>query len=100
MAKSEDDIIEYIKNYIDGYGGDYPSWYVGIAKNPREKLIREHRVDIDNDLWIFSTAENRHAARRIERHFADVLRTDGGMGGGADTDCCVYVYRKGSHTNP
>ncbi|UCD05575.1 MAG: hypothetical protein JSV98_10780 [candidate division WOR-3 bacterium] len=100
MAKNEDAIIEYIRNFVDGHGGDYPSWYVGLAENPRERLITEHKVDILNDLWIFSTAENAHAARRIERHFAEVLKTDGGMGGGADTDCCVYVYRKNIHTHP
>ncbi len=100
MAKNEDAIIEYIRNFVDGNGGDYSSWYVGIAENPRERLITEHKVDILNDLWIFSTAESAHAARRIKRHFAEVLNTDGGTGGGADTDCCVYVYRKNPHTHP
>ncbi len=100
MAKTEDDIIEYIKNYIDGYGGDYPSWYVGIAENPRERLIKAHKVDIDEDLWIFSTADDAHAARRIEQHFVEILKTDGGTGGGADTTCCVYAYKKNPHTEP
>jgi hypothetical protein len=100
MAKTESDIIEYIKNYIEAYGGEYSLWYVGIAENPRERLIKAHRVDIDNDLWIFSTAQSADAARSIEQYFIEILGTDGARGRVDDNTQSVYAYKKSPHTDP
>jgi hypothetical protein len=100
MAKTENDIIEYTKHYIDACGGDYPAWYAGIAANPRDRLIKDHRVNIDNDLWIFSTAKNAEAARSIEQYFVETLGTDGGTGGGDENTRSVYAYKKSTHTEP
>lgn len=100
MAKTEAEIKAFIKNYIDQNGGDYPSWYVGIAENPKDRLIKGHEVDIDDDEWIFSTAESADAARSIEQYFVVFLRTDGGRGGGDENTRSVYAYKKSAHTNP
>lgn len=100
LAKTEAEIIEYIKNYIDQNGADYHSWYVGIAKNPKDRLTKNHNVDLDNDNWIFSTAESAGAARRIEQYFVEILKTDGGPGGGDENTRSVYAYKKSSHTDP
>ena len=100
MAKTEAEIKAYIKNYIDQNGADYPSWYVGIAENPKDRLIKGHKVDIDNDPWIFSTAESTDTARRIEQYFVEILKTDGGTGGGDENTRSVYAYKKSSNTDP
>jgi len=100
VAKTAAEIEAFIKNYIDQNGGDYPSWYVGIAANPKDRLIKDHNVDIDNDNWIFSTAESAEAARIIEQYFIEILKTDGGPGGGDENTRSVYAYKKSPHTDP
>jgi hypothetical protein len=100
VAKTAAEIEAFIKNYIDQNGADYPSWYVGIAANPKDRLIKGHGVDIDNDLWIFSTAQSADAARSIEQYFVEILKTDGCKGGGDENTRGVYSYKKSSNTDP
>ncbi len=97
-VKTETDIRTTIKEYIDGWGGQYSSWYVGIAANPRDRLFSDHGVN-EEGAWIFDSCASSAAARHVEEYFIN-LGCDGGTGGGDESTKAVYAYMKQSHTNP
>jgi len=99
MATDKQTIINDIKNHINKNGGSYSDWYVGIAKNPRDRLFQDHNVRQSGEAWIFRQAESETIARQIEDYFVNTLGTDGGTGGGVSPDH-VYAYKKTSHSNP
>ena len=92
------ELIKEVTTYIQNNGGVYFEWYVGIASDPRQRLFVEHGVKEIGDVWIFSTADNASMARAAEKHLLDVLRADGGPGGGDNTTTVVYAYKKAWHT--
>lgn len=98
MAKSKEAITREIREYIDQAGGEYSSWYVGIAADPEKRLYEDHNVD-ENGLWIWREAENSNIAREIEEYFIETLGTDGSTGGGDYTTKFVYTYKKTTYTN-
>ena len=89
MAKTKQEIISDVKNYI---GNNFSNWYIGIAADPRQRLFVDHNVDEKNGNWIFSKAQSSDEARDIEMYFIDNLRTKGDSGGGDDTTEFVYAY--------
>lgn len=99
MVKDKQTITNEIKNHISEGGGAYSDWYVGISKNPRERLFQDHNVDEKKDAWIIRQAESESIAREIEDYFVNTLKTDGERGGGDNPDS-VYAYKKKSHTDP
>lgn len=99
MVKDKQTIIADIKDYMAKGKGQYSDWYVGIASVPRDRLFNDHSVKEKGDYWILREAESESAARDIEKYFTDVLKTDGGTGGGVNPQS-VYAYKKRSNTNP
>jgi hypothetical protein len=100
ITEIELQIKREIRDYIDGVGGPYKSWYVGISADPGYRLFNQHGVIKENDYWIYRPAPNAEVARSIEDYFVNVLGTDGGPGGGDEDAKHVYAYKKNSHTNP
>lgn len=100
MLLSELSIAQEIKKYIDGWGGQYSAWYVGIAEDVRERLFSGHDVNETSDQWIFRNAPTTAMARKIERYFVESLGTDGGPGGGDEGTKTVYAYKKNFRTRP
>ncbi len=100
VVKSEQTIKDEIIGHIRSRGGDLSDWYVGIASDVQDRLFSDHRVNKENDKWVYRKAASATVARRIERYFIDTVGTDGGPGGGGETSCFVYAYRKDDHTNP
>jgi len=100
MSNSSDKIISDIKDYIRNNGSVYSSWYVGIAKDPRDRLFNGHNVHQNGDAWIYREAESSQVARDVENYFINTLGTDGGPGGGDWQSNNVYAYKKNSHTDP
>ena len=94
-----DIIFRSINSYIIQNGGKYIEWYVGISKDARYRLFVEHKVNEIYDNWIYRTAFNSEIARKVEKHFLDVLGTKGGTSGGDDSSNMVYAYKINSHTN-
>lgn len=90
-------IAANIDAHIRKCGGGYPSWYVGIATDPRERLFRGHNVDEKNGAWIYKDAGNDTNARAIEDHFIK-KGCKGGDGGGSTTSRYVYAYKITSTT--
>lgn len=100
MAKSEQEIVAAISNYIRECGGSYDQWYVGIAADPTARLFNDHRVSKDGDSWIHIPCASEASARRIEKYFLEKFGTDGGTGGGGPQTTYVYAYHKARHTTP
>jgi hypothetical protein len=96
----ESELIGKIKNHIADRGGSYSEWYVGIAKDPKQRLFKDHNVNEDTDKWIHVGASSSTVARNVEDYFVSKLGTDGGSGGGDSSTIHVYAYRKNSHTDP
>jgi len=91
-------IVSAIKSYIDRNGGQYSSWYVGIASDPRNRLFVEHGVNETTGAWIYQKAETSSEAREIEEYLINTLGSDGGPGGGDYSTQYVYAYRKTINT--
>lgn len=98
MPKPYETIVTEISAYIENNGAKYPSWYVGVAKNPRERLFEDHKVREEGDAWIFREAESREVADRVEGYFVQVKKAQGGPGGGDEESASVYAYLTGPHT--
>jgi len=100
MTESEEEIKSGIKAFMQAHGGSYSAWYVGVSKDPRDRLFNDHGVDEKGDWWIYSQAQSSTAARNVEAHFVDTLNTDGASGGGDKDADYVYAYKKAAHTTP
>ncbi|MGB9003771.1 MAG: hypothetical protein WCC52_08205 [Nitrosotalea sp.] len=94
----ESELIQEIKDHIASRGGSNSEWYVGIAKDPEQRLFVDHNVNKDTDKWIHRKASSSTIARNVEGHFINKLHTDGDVGGGDDTTIHVYAFRENSHT--
>ncbi len=92
-------IIQEIDNHIHKCGGGYSRWYVGIASDPRDRVLNDHNVDENNDAWIVRDCGSETAARKVEKHFLG-LGCDGGAGGGDSSTTYAYAYKKNAHTRP
>lgn len=100
MTNSKETIITAIMDYMNSHcpnGTPYKKFYIGIAKDARDRLFNGHGVDKDNDPWIYDTASSDKVAREIEKHFID-LDFDGGSGGGDEDSKMVYCFLQNSHT--
>jgi hypothetical protein len=100
MAKDKQVIINEIKSHIQKEGSGYKAWYVGMSRDPRNRLFKDHNVSEENSWWIIREAASSTAAREIESYFVNKLGTDGGTGGGDSSSKYVYAYKKTSSTNP
>jgi hypothetical protein len=100
MAQSKQEIINDIKNHIGQDGGAYRAWYVGIARDARDRLFNGHGVHQRADAWIYRQASSSDAARDVEDYLVNTLGTDGGPGGGDSSTDMVYAYKKSPRTNP
>lgn len=87
--------------FIKENGGNFSDWYIGIAADPKNKLMAEHRVDRDKDAWTYKQALTFQACRTVQRFFQDKLNMDGEplLRADEDTDC-VYLFKKNERTTP
>ena len=93
-------IINDIENHIENNGVDYRNWYVGIAKDPKDRLFNDHNVPEKNHAWIYRKVDSVDVARSVEKYFIEQHHTDGAPGGGDELSKFVYAYKKASFTNP
>ncbi len=87
--------------FIKENGGDFSDWYIGIAADPKNTLMAQHKVDQDEDAWTYKQALSFQACRTVQRFFQDKLNMDGKplLRGDEDTDC-VYLFKKNARTLP
>ena len=100
MVDTDVKIVVQIKNFIEQYGGQYPSWYVGIAEYPEEKLI-DHGVNLDKNHYIYQAATCVEDARSVKQYFVIRLGTDGDTRDSVDEKALsTYAYKKSASTHP
>ena len=102
MVELYEETIVDIQSYINKNSGtcNYVNWYVGINKNPIDRLLNNHKIKEKYDLWIWRQTSSPDIAQKIESYFINILKTDGGTGGGNEGADWVYAYRKNSYTKP
>ena len=93
MPSLEERIINDIAGYIQQSGGDFSSWYVGIAADARSCLFKDHRVDEASGLWIFQNAITENCARNAEQQLLEKFKMQGIAGGAGYTTTSVYAYK-------
>jgi len=90
-------VLADIQGYIARNGGNYPSWYAGIACDPRDRLFTGHSVKEQGDYWIYRTCDSNDDARSVENTLLRLGAKGGPCGGDNDTKA-VYAYRIATHT--
>ena len=98
MAITQQEVHDFIYNYIYTNGADFSKWYVGIAEDVKERLFTGHKVDEKNGLWVYSKADTSDDARAVEKYIFDTYKTKGGSGGGGTNTKYVYAYKITSTT--
>lgn len=98
MAQTKEKIIQEIDSHIQKEHSGYRNWYVGIAKDPRDRLFNDHNVTEHGGWWIYREAYSDTSAREVESFFLDYKGTQGGPGGGDEDSRFVYAYRITSAT--
>ena len=97
MSQVEEDIIERILQIVAEKGGRRAQWYVGVAKDPKKALFKEHHVPKSGNPWFFKHAMDHTEALRIQ----DRLLREGLDGAAFNKDVKatgIYLYRKSGHT--
>ena len=98
MGESKNQIISEIETYLVTH--NVTRWnevYVGISKDPEDRLFNGHRVQENKDVWIYCQAFSSDDAREVEKILL-AKGADGGPGGGDDDSIYVYAYKKAMHT--
>lgn len=98
MGKSKEQIIVEITNHLASRGiQNWNEVYVGIAKDPKDRLFNGHKVKEKGGIWIYRLANSSDCAREVEKYLLD-KGAAGGPGGGDDDTIYVYAYKKESYT--
>ena len=99
MATSEVDLIREFTEWLKPLRGTYANYYVGVAANPKDRLLSGHGLDDKGgrDTWRYDTASSASVARRVEAHFL-ASGMKGGPGGGDASSLGVYIYRISTHS--
>lgn len=100
MAKSKDEIIQYISEYINDTGGSCSSWYVGTCQDAYDKLFFRHNVKQKGDDWFYIRAMSPKVASEVGDYFKKTIGTDGGRIDPKKNEDIVYTYKKVPHTDP
>lgn len=98
-AKEKSQVYDEIIAHINKQGGQYSSWYCGIASDWENRLFVEHKVPRENHWYIARQCYDDDDARTVEAGLVK-FGCDGGPGGGDKTSVYVYAYLKGTMTNP
>ena len=90
--------INAFETYIRKNGGGYSQWYVGVAANPKERLLFGHNVKEGSDLCLTSNHLGTDTvARNVEQYFL-AKGCKGASGGGDYTARYAYTYKINGHT--
>ena len=93
MPTLEERIISEIVSYVKQSGGDFSSWYVGIADDARSSMFKDHGVDEASGQWIFENAMTESCARRTGMQLMDTYNMKGSLGSGGYSATSVFAYR-------
>jgi hypothetical protein len=99
MAKSSENIVMEMLEFIYREGGHPEAWCVGITNDPRRRLFDEQQVHYQNDAWIYRTAASESEALRVQTYFLEFGLAEGEEGWRPGA-CMVYAYRRNMHPEP
>ena len=85
-------IVNAMDNHIQANGGGYPSWYVGIAADPNDRLLNGHNADGGQNAARYWDCGSETVARQVEAAFLKAS-CRGGCGGGDHNTRYAYAYR-------
>ena len=88
----EAEVYNRIVAFITNSGIPFPSWYVGIASKPRDRLFIEHLVSETEGIWIIKDARLEEIARDVEESLIETHGTQGRPGRGKGSPTYVYAY--------
>lgn len=81
--------------YMKEFGGDFVDWHIGVSSTPHQTLTDLHKVDLEQDYWIFKPALTFIAANTIKKYFINVLGSSGNLTPSDNKDeRYVYIFRK------
>ena len=101
MIYSVQQIKHDILSYTKEFGGDFFDYYVGITENPEEALFETHKVDRENDPWLYRQTVSSIAARTVQDYFFNRLKVDAEPAfDRSDQPNFVYAYKKSEGTVP
>ena len=98
-AQEARQVYNEIVAFIKEQGQTYSDLYCGIASDWEDRLFNEHQVPRKEHFRITRQCYNDDDARSVEKALIE-LGCDGAPGGGDQTTVYVYVYHKGTMTNP
>jgi hypothetical protein len=90
MSTAQQIIID-INAHMKQSGVRNSGWYVGIARDPRDRMFNAHNVPEKNHWWIIRNADTHLIAREVESAYHDA-GCMGGPGGGDEATRSVYAY--------
>ncbi|MGE4543281.1 MAG: hypothetical protein AB7D06_04125 [Pedobacter sp.] len=93
-------IVRNMRDFISRNGDDWANWYIGIAVDPSDRLVDDHKVDIGSDLWVCSEAFTPEEALLIKGRFVDEHGVDSDDARDEKQGRFVYAYKKAPHTKP
>ena len=99
MTYTAAEIIAAIEAFVDARGGEWWSWYIGIAADAEDRLFSDHKVRKSKDAWICKEASTSRVARKVEAYLIKEHNAQGGSGGGDENTRTVYAYQVELHTN-
>lgn len=93
MGYNASEIVNKTLDYISQSNAQsFREFYVGIAKNAKERLFTQHQVSEEDGCWIWHLANSEDEARTAEK-FLLGKGMKGGSGGGDKDTKYVYCYR-------
>lgn len=99
MPSNPGRIISDIKSFISRHDENYANWYIGVTADPISRLLDDHKVDINVDLWLCSEAFTDQEAHIVEERFVKEWGMDGDCADG-ESGHFVYAYLKSEKTQP
>lgn len=95
MPTPASDAIQAIERYLRVCGCDYARWCTGIAADPVERLLKEHRVAEEGDGcgWITYHCATHPLAREARDHFVTLGMKAAAPGAGDGDATSVYAFR-------
>ncbi len=98
-ALSNEQLLSILKQYIMKAGVGYSAWYVGVCRDPKERLFQEHRVVESGGLWVYRRTDSPETAEAVEDLFVNRHGADG-RPGTEENPTYVYAYKKVPGTDP
>lgn len=92
-------LISDIQSFVSRHDQNYNGWYIGVTTDPLTRLLEEHQLNVNVDLWLCGEAFSDKEANFVLRRFVEELGMQGHYDD-SDKGRFVYAYRISDHTRP